>query len=248
MSDSVLDTQRSVVARAGITARMFVLATGVFLLGIFVAGLPYLFSADPVAQYVAADVLFGVTLIVGCLAYLYLTDRGTEFLDVQLPTLRTGVFILFSTGVVLIYDLAFEATVDALGLPLADNTAPILDEVGTTTVFLWAIATSILFIGPSEEILNRGIIQKRLYSAFPKPVAAIVASIPFTLLHFPVFYVAMPDPLGVTVALIWVFGASLIYGWVYLRTENIVAPALVHGFNNAYAFTVLYFTLTPHTI
>lgn len=233
------------LARVRFVVWIFVLATVVFLLANLVAGLPYLFDANPVVQFVAADALFGVTLVAGSLAYLVLTGRGIGFLDVRVPGLGTAAIVLLATGAGLLFNFGMDAVQAALGLPVVSSTTAILDEAGTTTVFLGGIVTSILFIGPGEEVLNRGIVQKRLYDAFSKRVTVVIASVPFVLWHVPVLYLTSPDLTGVTASLAYMFGASLIIGWVYLRTENLVAPALVHGLNDAFVYGYLYLTVTP---
>lgn len=236
------------IDRVRFVGGLFALYLCISVLALFVAGLPYLVDANPLVQFAAAEALFGTTLVAGSVAYVAFTDRGPAFFDVRRPRIRTVAVVLLAAAAIVAYDVIFEALVGALGLPNADNAAPLADEAGTTAVFLWGIATTVLFVGPGEEVVSRGVVQKRLYSRFSGRAAVVIASLPFTLVHVPVFYLAMPDPLGVAASLAWVFGASLFYGWLYLRTENLVVPALVHGLNNAFAYATLYVTLTPHAI
>lgn len=229
--------------RAKLVIWLFVVGTVVFLLANLVAGVPFLFDADPVVQYLLADAIFGGALVGGCLGYLAATGRGRDFLDVRTPGTRTAGFILLVTVVAISFNFAYSWFEVALGFSKESAGTAILEDVGSTRVFLGGVVTSILFIGPGEEVLSRGIIQKRLYSRFSGGAAVVIASLPFAIWHAPVLYLHFHDPWYVVITMPYMFVASLILGWAYLRVENLVVPALVHGLGDAFVYTFWYFTL-----
>lgn len=59
----------------------------------------------------------------------------------------------------------------------------------------------------------------------------------FAVVHVPAYY--HPDPAVVASSIGVIFGGSLVFGWVYARTDNLVVPALVHGAFNAIQILLL---------
>lgn len=96
--------------------------------------------------------------------------------------------------------------------------------------FLYMIPIMIIFVGFGEEILFRGIVQGgfRKYLSIKKSI--VFASIIFSLLHIPAIdgsiYSRIPYVL-IT------FTLSLILGYIYERTENIIVVSLIHGLYNS---------------
>ena len=126
-----------------------------------------------------------------------------------------------------------------LGIQGAPNGIGVVGE--QTPTFLLVVAVlSILLVGPAEELLFRGAIQGRLRASFGPAGAILGASVLFGSVHL----VAVVGTIGeslVSVALITV--VSLVLGYIYERTRNVVVPALVHGFYNATLLTLTYATL-----
>ncbi|MFC7226495.1 CPBP family intramembrane metalloprotease [Salinirubellus salinus] len=177
--------------------------------------------------------MLGYALVGGLYARRYLR------VEVRVPTRRDLLWTvagLFGTlAAITILGLA----AFSLGLQGAPNSVGVAGQ--EAPVFLLAVAVlSILLVGPAEELLFRGAIQGRLRESFG-PVGAILgASILFGSIHL----VAVVGTLGeslVSVGLITV--VSLVLGYVYERTRNVVVPALVHGFYNATLLTLSYLAL-----
>ena len=124
----------------------------------------------------------------------------------------------------------------SLGIQGAPNGIGVVGE--EAPAFLLAVAVlSVLLVGPAEELLFRGAIQGRLRESFGPAGAILGASVLFGAVHL----VAVVGTLGeslVSVALIT--AVSLVLGYVYERTGNVVVPALVHGFYNAALLTLTY--------
>ena len=103
------------------------------------------------------------------------------------------------------------------------------------------IPVSIVLIGPGEELLFRGIVQRRLGEAFPVPVAVVLASLLFAVAHA----ISLTGPLEAKALNIAILvGPALVFGAAYEYTDNLVVPSLIHGCYNATLFTGLYFAAT----
>ena len=85
-----------------------------------------------------------------------------------------------------------------------------------------------------EELLFRGVIINCLKHK-GKVFAVVLSSIMFAVFHF--------SPVQLIYPICW----GLILGIVYLRTQNILFPILMHFINNAFSLTIQYFTNTSGT-
>jgi membrane protease YdiL (CAAX protease family) len=89
------------------------------------------------------------------------------------------------------------------------------------------------FIGFEEEILFRGYLQTRLIAWIGKWRGWGLASVIMALAHFPLRMLIDDKALGT--ALINALGlipVSLFFGFLMLRTRNVLAPAIIHTFTN----------------
>lgn len=206
------------------------------------------FLTDPSAVgrdlLIAYFILNFVGFAVAGAAYLAYTGRGWGFVDLAVPTLRDWKYAIL--GVVGSFALVIVIGVLAslVELPATEN--QIVDFIGDdSTMALYLIVIAFLFNAPAEEFLFRNVIQKRLYAAFTRMGAVVVTSLVFAAVHFPV-YAATADSLdtigllSVGVSLAIVFGGSIIFGYIYVRTENLVVPTLAHAGFNAIQFGILY--------
>lgn len=228
--------------------RLLVVVSLVALVGFVFANLlsavPLFAGLDEVTAFVASIALYGTGLAGVSVAYLALTGRGLSYFDFRSPT-RTALLVVLGGFVgATVFRFAAIVAVVALGLPIAGNSVTLPAEEGLTVTLLWLVPLSLLFIGPGEELLFRGIVQKRLYDRFSKRAAVVLASVPFALVHVPTQYLATPDPGAVAVTTLIVFGVSLILGWLYARTDDLLVPILVHGLYNAFAVGLAYLALS----
>jgi len=104
-----------------------------------------------------------------------------------------------------------------------------------------------LFNAPAEEFLFRNVIQKRLYEAFSRMGAIVVTSVIFVVAHVPTYAVTITGevaPAGaILVPSVVLFAGSVIFGYVYARTDNLVVPTLAHALFNGIQFGLLYLVL-----
>src|SRR6266581_4437073 len=169
--------------------------------------------------------LVGDTLVVLCiwlplgldlLLYLMLVARG---FDPAGLTLRVGARdVASATG-------SFAAFA-AVGVPIGLRTGFLIFGVhdGAPLFGLAAGLVILIFTGLPEEVLFRGFIQTTLVRCTGRPLVGLVAaSLVFGAAHLDNGPHAPDWRYGVLATL-----AGLAYGWVYLRTRRILAPAIAH--------------------
>jgi len=81
----------------------------------------------------------------------------------------------------------------------------------------------VCFVGLGEEVLFRALVQKDLSKALGWKWGLVLAGLMFAVMHLT--WRSVPE-------LIFVFFAGLILGYVYYRTESLVAPIVIHGIGN----------------
>jgi membrane protease YdiL (CAAX protease family) len=170
------------------------------------------------------------------LTYLWIRNRW-DLLRVRWPPVRA--LALIGAGVLVAFVLNIVRTVAMVALDL-EASSPIVDAgTGTnaTTVLLAMIAVSFLVIAPLEELLFRGLIQGRLSEVYGSTVGVLTASALFALMHLPGFGGVLG---GRLLTVLGLFAVSLVFGWLYERTGNLVIPWAVHGLYNASLFGILY--------
>lgn len=175
---------------------------------------------------------FGLTVA----AYLAIRNDW-DLIDWRVPTLRDLVWIVGG----LVGFLALLATLSMLLRTLGIDTAE--SQIVTAgrenpRYLLYLIPVTILLVGPTEELIFRGIVQGTLRRTYGPGVAVALASAVFALIHWWSLQPSTGDARLVTLGLIFVFGALL--GILYEYTGNLVVPIAVHGLFNAVQFAAQY--------
>lgn len=107
-------------------------------------------------------------------------------------------------------------------------------------LLLWMVPLSFLVIAPAEELLFRGVIQGRLREAFAPVVAIPVTAAIFATVH----YFSLTGGSGARfIAIAILFLPSLVFGYAYERTANLVVPILIHGAYNSTLVGLVYVSL-----
>lgn len=92
-------------------------------------------------------------------------------------------------------------------------------------VRLSRVVTLVVLLGPAEELIFHGVIQRSLEDVIGLWPAILLGGMLFGVTHF--------DPAAVSNGDLLFYGAQggfgAIAGWIYARTDNLVVPALVHG-------------------
>ncbi|MFC7082064.1 CPBP family intramembrane glutamic endopeptidase [Halorussus caseinilyticus] len=233
-------------------ARRVGVATGLTVLGVVLSvllSIPALaVSLNTLAQFTVALVLSELGFVAAAVVFLRTTDRGLDYLRVRVPDLRALGFVVAGTVALFVYRLVAILGAQAVGLPLAGNSVTQLAEQGVLDTLLLLVPLSILVVGPAEELLFRGVIQSYLDGAFSRAPAVVLTSVLFALVHLPTTWVATPDPLAVGVTLAILFGLSILLGYLYVWTDNLVVPILVHGLYDALLFGLAYLVLSSDAV
>jgi hypothetical protein len=224
----LVGTTLGLVGVAASVALMRTFAGAVAVLGVGLSIPTLLVASLFLGQYVAFG---GVSA-----AYLRLRGRRLRSVGVATPSLR-------GLGVAVGGWLAALAAVAAVGMlvqasgvdPASNRTARLGADFPTLLLLL--IPASFLVIGPCEELLFRGVVQRRFREAFRPAVAVALSAGLFAAIH----YVALTGTSGARLTtMVVLFFPSLVFGAAYEYTENVLVAALVHGAYDATLFALLY--------
>ena len=94
---------------------------------------------------------------------------------------------------------------------------------------LYLVITMMVFVGLTEELLFRGLLQNHMQGFMQRWQAVHLASLIFSLFH-----IGWLNPLEV----IFAYGAGVIFGYMFIKTESLMAPTLAHGFGNILLYTM----------
>jgi membrane protease YdiL (CAAX protease family) len=177
-----------------------------------------------------------VGLATGALAYLRWRGEPLGNIGIAVPGLRGVILVVVGTFGTLVLAIAVGLLVQFLGISAAENaTAGQAAEVPSSLLLL--IPVAIFVIGPCEELLFRGVVQRRLREVWSAPVAIVLASALFAAAHV-VALVGDPAAIATTIGILFV--PALVFGVLYEYTKNVVVTALVHGLYDAVLFALLY--------
>jgi hypothetical protein len=176
---------------------------------------------------------FGVAIV----AYLQLRDDW-DLIRWRVPSAKDvgwmlgGLVVLFGT----LYALSI--VVSLLGASTAESSI-VSTGRENPAYLLYLVPVTILLVGPTEELIFRGIVQGTIRRAYGPVVGVVGASLVFASIHLPSL---LGDGQFATLAIIFTLGALL--GTLYELTDNIVVPIVVHGLFNAVQFVGQYASQT----
>jgi membrane protease YdiL (CAAX protease family) len=187
-------------------------------------------------------VVTGQYVAFGGLAIGYLRYRSfswsaiREYLGVRVPSLRELLIVLGGWVLIFASLIVVSLLVQATGAQPAEN------QIGDVArqlpgIIPILIVAMFLVVGPSEEILYRGVVQGRLREALSPAPAIILASAIFALVHW---FALTGGSSGRLLTVAILFFPSLVFGAVYEYTGNLVVPALLHGLHNAALLALLW--------
>jgi membrane protease YdiL (CAAX protease family) len=192
--------------------------------------------ADPASRAIRSALQF-VGFGVAVAAYLQLRDDW-ELIRWRVPTLRDlgwmvgGLVTLFGT----LYVLSVVASL--LGASTAESQI-VANGRENPVYLLYLVPVTIFLVGPTEELIFRGIVQGTIRRAYGPIVGVLGASVVFASIHLPSL---LGDGQFTTLGIIFALGALL--GILYEVTDNIVVPIVVHGLFNAAQFVSQYASQT----
>lgn len=235
---ALISRLRAVGVAAAITVAGFVMAIPFGLAVGTVIGLLGIDLSLTAGFIVTILLLQGIAFPLTAFAYLRLRGASFGFVDVRFPTLRDVLWVVSGYILVFVLVIAVLVLVTTLDAPTASRANQ--EALRDAQTLLWLIPLSILVIGPSEELLFRGIIQGRLREAFGPVGAVVLASATFAPAHI-LALTGSIRALAVTIAILFV--PALVFGATYELTDNLVVPAVIHGAYNATIFTIVYLGL-----
>lgn len=191
------------------------------------AGSPELVVVTTVGQFVG----FGVAAVT---FLLYAGDP--ELLRVDPPTLRDVGWGVAGTAALLVGQWALLLGLAAVGVEVAQNRA-LTPGRGAPRYFLYMVVVSVLFVGPGEELVFRGVVQGELRRAVSAPAAIGVASALFGAVHVVAGTGSLVER-GAYVLVALLLGCVL--GYLYERRATLVVPAFAHGLYNAVLYAGQY--------
>lgn len=170
-------------------------------------------------------------------AYLLWRGHGLSYLDLERPTVRSILWTVGGLAMIFGALVAISLLMTAVGVDTAEHgTAQQAEQNPELLVVI--IPAMILIVGPFEELLYRNVIQKSLYDTFSRYGAVVVTSVIFAAVHVAAYATAGAGE--VLASLMVLFGLSLVLGFIYERTDNLVVPAVVHGCFNAAQMAMIY--------
>ena len=197
------------------------------------------YGGDLAITFIGGGLL--ATVAVGLLGVAYHRVRPvTVHVPRWLPTVRESGWIVAGIGILVVTTLLIQVGMQVF------NAAPPMNFSGAAAaerpvlVYGLAIVGTLFIIGPIEEYFYRGIVQARLREQMgPVPAIAIV-SVGFALGHVPSYWIGGSDllSLGVLFALLSIGVASVIFGAIYERTQNLVVVIVIHSLINAIGFSL----------
>lgn len=193
----------------------------------------------PMPRLAVGTTLYGLGLTTAGVAYLVLTGRLDRLRPAGFDRRRSRLVVVGTATLVVLWLVAVTG-LSLLGFPFAGNATTSMADRGFRASLLVLAVLSPLVIAPTEELLYRGVLQDSLYDVASRPVAILLASVPFTLVHVPTLRADTTDPTAVAVSLVAVFGLSIAFGWLYARTDDLLVPVAVHGSYNLFVFGLLY--------
>ena len=106
---------------------------------------------------------------------------------------------------------------------------PVLETSGFMRAFFYTLTVMAVMVGIAEEVLFRGLLQTSLEKEIPRWQAVGVSAILFGLMH-----VGWMNPLEVILA----YGAGVVFGYLAIHMESLVAPIVAHGFGNLMLYMI----------
>ncbi|MCP8306166.1 MAG: CPBP family intramembrane metalloprotease [archaeon] len=94
---------------------------------------------------------------------------------------------------------------------------------------LYLVITMIVFVGLTEELLFRGLLQNHMQGFMPRWQAVHLTSLIFALFH-----IGWLNPLEVVFA----YGAGVVFGYMLIKTDSLMAPTFAHGMGNIVLYTL----------
>ncbi|MGQ4556752.1 CPBP family glutamic-type intramembrane protease [Halobellus sp. GM3] len=169
--------------------------------------------------------------------YLLVTDQ-TDLVPIRAPTRRDLTWLVGGFLALLAMYAGIVGVLTAFGIQGGDSVI-VEQGSGQPVYFLYLIPVTVLLVGPTEELIFRGIVQGLFRRAYGSAVAVAGASAVFAAVHISSY---SGEGALATLATILILGGAL--GVLYEKSQNLLVPAVVHGLFNTAQFVGVYATAT----
>jgi len=169
--------------------------------------------------------------------WIYVRRWVTEAVPIAVPTTRQLAWVVGSAIAMLGIATGITAISTYTGVQLGRVDQELL--TGDPAVVLALAVLSLLVIGPAEEYLFRGVIQRRLARSMSAAAAILGTSLLFVIPHA-IGYLGGVQ--GVLLLSLVPFSLAIVMGALYERFNNLSVPILAHGLYNATLFMTTYLT------
>lgn len=153
-------------------------------------------------------------LVTGIMLYLWFRRIPLDKVGLRKGTTKLSWQILAGTALGLVLGffqyLIFNPKPNSIGPDLLQN-------IVYVAIFV------IIFVGLTEELLFRGIIQTHMTGFLTKGQSIYLTSIIFSL-----FQIGWSNPLEI----LFTFLASSAFGYLMMKTDSLISPVLAHGLGN----------------
>ena len=191
------------------------------------------------AAYPGIVVGFGAGALIFAGVYFAYSKHDWSYIDLEMPSQRDVAYTVGALGLLVVALIGISQLFEILGVAPSSHGIEQDAREGDPALLLALIPLTILIIGPAEELVFRNIVQKRLGESISRWGAIVATSVIFAVVHFQAYATSesLPEIVG---SLGVVFLLSMVLGWSYMKTENIVVPSVAHGVYNALQFGLLY--------
>ncbi|WP_416840297.1 CPBP family intramembrane glutamic endopeptidase [Haloferax sp. DFSO52] len=218
-----------VVALALIVGSVFGALAGSIARGFVSASDPLVDAFTSAGSFVG----FGVVGI----GYLSVRDEW-DLIRLELPTKRDILWVGGGLVALLAVYLVATALMNVLGIQSGES---VLAQQGqeNPVYFLYLTIVTIFLVGPTEELIFRGIVYGELRRLWGPAPAVVLSSAVFASIHLWSF---SGEGMFVSLAMVFVLGSVLAV--IYEKSGNLAVAALAHGLFNAVQFLASYAQVT----
>jgi len=104
---------------------------------------------------------------------------------------------------------------------------PILPAGDSLQSIVYVIIVMTLFVGLTEEVLFRGLLQESYQKVLPASSAILMASLQFGIMHY-----GWLNPLEILCA----YSLGIVFGYLFWKTKSLLAPVIAHSLGNITLF------------
>ncbi len=189
-------------------------------------------SSDPLVDAIASA---GQFVGFGVVGLGYIASRGDwDIIRLERPTRRDLVWIAAGLGALLGVYLVATALMNVLDIQSGES---VLAQQGreNPVYFLYLTVVTIFLVGPTEELVFRGIAYGELRRLWGPAPAVVLSSAVFASIHLWSF-----SGEGMFISLGMVFLLGSVLAVIYEKSGNLLVAAVAHGLFNAVQFLASY--------